>query len=107
MQFSFTVKADVPPGIYYPIFSLDFRDAGYLRYPDPLRVDNNPLEVSVLNKPDIFRPGRKEQIDILVGNPRDNPVSGTMVNFLGNRMDPVPSSLFFGVLNPTRPGRYR
>ena len=28
MQFSFTVKADVPPGIYYPSFSLEFRDTG-------------------------------------------------------------------------------
>ncbi len=35
MQFSFTVKADVPPGIYYPSFSLDFRDAGYSPLPRP------------------------------------------------------------------------
>jgi hypothetical protein len=100
MQFTFTVKADLPPGIYYPTFSLDFRDAGYLRYPIQLRVDNDPLEVSILNKPDTFGPGRKEQIDIIIGNPRDNPVTGTIVHFRGEVLDPVPSSSFVGVLNP-------
>jgi len=100
MTFSFTIKADVPPGIYYPYFSLDFRDAGYLRYPIPIRVDNQPLTLAVLNKPDVFSEGRKDRVDILVGNPRDNPVSGTVVNFMGSRMDPVPSSYFIGNLDP-------
>lgn len=100
MQFSFTVKADVPPGVYYPKFSLDFRDAGYLRYPIQLRVDNDPLEVSLLSKPDTFGAGRKEQIDILIGNPRDNPVTGTIIHFRGKDLDPIPSSLFVGVLDP-------
>ena len=102
MTFSFTIKADVPPGIYYPSFSLDFRDAGYLRYPIPIRVDNQPLTIAVLSKPDVFNEGRKDQVDILVGNPRDNPVSGAVVNFLGSRMDPVPSSYFIGNLDPDR-----
>jgi hypothetical protein len=100
MTFSFTIKADVPPGIYYPYFSLDFRDAGYLRYPIPIRVDNQPLTLAVLNKPDVFSEKRKDRVDILVGNPRDNPVSGAVVNFLGSRMDPVPSSYFIGNLDP-------
>lgn len=100
MTFSFTIKADVPPGIYYPYFSLDFRDAGYLRYPIPIRVDNQPLTIAVLNKPDVFSEGRKDRVDILVGNPRDTPVSGVVVNFLGSRMDPVPSSYFIGNLDP-------
>ena len=100
MTFSFTIKTDVPPGIYYPYFSLDFRDAGYLRYPIPIRVDNQPLTIAVLNKPDVFSEGRKDRVDILVGNPRDNPISGAVVNFLGSRMDPVPSSYFIGNLDP-------
>jgi hypothetical protein len=100
MTFSFTIKADVPPGIYYPFFSLDFRDAGYLRYPIPIRVDDQTLTIAVLNKPDVFSEGRKDQVDILIGNPRDNPVSGTVVNFLGGGMDPVPSAYFIGNLDP-------
>jgi hypothetical protein len=100
MKFSFTIQADVLPGIYYPFFSLDFRDAGYLRYPIQIRVDNQPLTIAVLNKPDVFSEGRKDRVDILVGNPRDNPVSGTVVHFLGEALDPTPSSYFIGNLNP-------
>ena len=100
MTFSFTVRADVPPGLYYPSFSLDFRDAGYLRYPVQLRVENNPLEVSILDKPDVYGSGRKDRIDIMVGNPRANPVSSVIIHFRGEALDPTPSSYFIGTLNP-------
>ncbi len=98
MQFSFTIRADTVPGIYYPKFSLDFRDAGYLRYPVQVRVENDPLEISILQKPDVFGPGRKERVDILVGNPRDNPVSGVVVRGSGEGIDITPSSYFIGNL---------
>jgi hypothetical protein len=100
MQFTFTVKADVPPGIYYPSFSLDFRDAGYLRYPVQIRVENDPLEISVLDKPDTYSAGRKDPIDIMVGNPRDNPVGSVIVHFRGASVEAAPSSYFIGTLNP-------
>src|SRR5690606_32295119 len=99
MQFTFTIKADVPPGIYYPSFSLDFRDAGYLRYPVQVRVENDPIEISVLHKPDTYSAGRKEQIDIMVGNPRDNAVGSVIVHFRGTSLDPAPSSYFIGTLD--------
>jgi len=100
MQFTFTVKADVLPGIYYPSFSLDFRDAGYLRYPVQIRVENDPLEISVLEKPDTYSAGRKDPIDIMVGNPRDNPVGSVIVHFRGTSVEAAPSSYFIGTLNP-------
>ena len=100
MTFSFTVRADVPPGLYYPSFSLDFRDAGYLRYPVQLRVENNPLEVSILDKPDVYGSGRRDRIDIMVGNPRANPVSSVIIHFRGEALDPTPSSYFIGTLDP-------
>ena len=105
MQFSFTVKADVSPGIYYPKFSLDFRDAGYLRYPIQIRVENDPLEISILDKPDTFGAGRKDRIAILVGNPRDNPASGVVVHVSGEGIDATPSSYFIGNLNPDQSQR--
>jgi hypothetical protein len=105
MKFSFTILADVPPGIYYPFFSLDFRDAGYLRYPIQIRVDDQSLTMAVLDKPDVFSQGRKDRIDILVGNPRDNPVSGTVVRILGESLDPTPSSYFIGNLDPDQSQR--
>ena len=46
MPFTFTVKADVPEGIYYPVFSLEFQDTGFLRYPVKLEVKNSPVVLS-------------------------------------------------------------
>ena len=100
MQFSFTVKADVPPGIYYPSFSLEFRDPGYLRYPVQIRVENDPVEISVLDKPETYSAGRRDRIDLMVGNPRDNPVGSVIVHFSGASVDPEPSSYFIGTLSP-------
>ena len=46
MPFTFTVRADVPEGIYYPVFSLEFQDTGFLRYPVKLEVKNSPVVLS-------------------------------------------------------------
>ena len=100
LKFIFTVLADVPEGIYYPTFSIDFRDAGYLRYPVKLQVQNDPLEISILDKPDTFSAGKKDQVEILVGNPRDNQVNGVIVSLEGEGADVTPSSYFIGNLDP-------
>lgn len=100
LKFIFTVRADVPEGIYYPTFSIDFRDAGYLRYPVKLQVQNDPLEISILDRPDTFSAGKKDQIEIVVGNPRDNPVNGVIVSLEGEGFDATPSSYFIGNLDP-------
>lgn len=100
MTFVFTVKADVPEGIYYPVFSLDFRDAGYLRYPVKLQVQNDKLEISVVEKPDTFSAGKKDTVRIIVGNPRDNQVNGVIVYPGGQGLDIVPTSYFIGNINP-------
>jgi len=98
MTFVFTVQAAVTPGIYYPTFSVDYRDAGYLRYPVELRVQNDPLKISVLSKPDTFAAGKKDTVVIAVGNPRSNMVNGVVVEPSGNGLDITPSSYFIGNL---------
>jgi len=100
MTFTFTVSALVPDGIYYPVFSMDFRDAGYLRYPVKLQVQNKPLEVSILSKPDVFTGGKKEKMEVLIGNPRDNAVSGVTVYPSGEGIEASPSSIFIGMIAP-------
>ncbi|OPX66799.1 MAG: hypothetical protein A4E37_01789 [Methanoregulaceae archaeon PtaB.Bin056] len=100
MTFTFTVSAPVPDGIYYPVFSMDFRDAGYLRYPVKLQVQDKPLKVSILSKPDVFTGGKKEQVEVLVGNPRDNGVSGVTVYPAGDGIEASPSSIFIGMIAP-------
>lgn len=100
MSFTFTVRAPVPEGIYYPVFSMDFRDAGYLRYPVKLQVQDKPLKVSILSKPDIFTSGKKETVEVLVGNPRDNAVSGVTIYPMGEGIEASPSSIFVGLIAP-------
>jgi len=100
MSFTFTVRAPVPEGIYYPVFSLDFRDGGYLRYPVKLQVQNQSLTLAILSKPDIFSSGKKETIEVLVGNPRDNAVSGVTVYPVGDGIDATPSRSFIGLVAP-------
>lgn len=100
MRFTFTVRAPVPEGIYYPVFSLEFRDAGYLRYPVKLRVQDQPLTLAVLSKPEVFEGEKREKLEILVGNPRDNPLSGVTVTPAGEGIDATPSQAFVGSLAP-------
>ncbi len=100
MKFTFTVQADVPEGIYYPIFSINFRDAGSLRYPVKVQVQNAPLTLAVLDRPDTFSEGVKDRITILVGNPRDNQVNGISLTPEGTGFVFTPSQYFIGNLNP-------
>mgnify|MGYP000890141310 FL=1 len=100
MSFTYTIQAGGTSGIFYPVFSIDYRDANFLRYPFRVLVQENPLEVSVLNKPETFVNGKKEDITIHIGNPRDNPVTGVTVIPRKGEHEITPTSYFSGVLAP-------
>jgi hypothetical protein len=102
MKFTYTVIADAPEGIYYPAFSLNFRDAGSLRYPVKVQVENAKLAVSILEKPDTFSAGKKSIIRLLIGNPRDNTVNGITVLPSGEGLLVTPTSYFLGDLWPDK-----
>jgi hypothetical protein len=100
MRFTFTIQAGGRTGIFYPVFSLDFRDANYLRYPLKVVVQDNPITVAVLKKPDTFTLGKKEEITLHIGNPRDNEVTGITIIPTAGSHEVTPSSFFAGVLTP-------
>ncbi len=100
MKFAYTIQADGKEGIYYPAFSLDFRDAGYLRYPFQVMVQDKTLSVAILDKPENFTMGKKEILTMHIGNPRDNKVTGVTVIPKGDGHEIMPSSYFVGVLEP-------
>ncbi len=100
MKFIFTIQADGKEGIFNPVFSLDFRDAGYLRNPFQVRVQDRAPTVAILDKPDSFRIGKKEKLTLHVGNPRDNKVTGVTIVPAGQGHEVMPSSYFVGVLEP-------
>ncbi|MBT8508563.1 hypothetical protein AZH53_09115 [Methanomicrobiaceae archaeon CYW5] len=100
LAFTFTVVADTLDGIYYPFFYVDLRDAGSLRYRIPVTVDSTGLTASVMSKPDVFSPGKKEEITILVGNPRENTVNAVEVVPIKNGYTTVQTASFIGTLVP-------
>ncbi len=99
-KYSFTICADVPDGIYYPKFYLDFRDAGSYRYSIPVKVKDAGLAVTVKDMPDSFSSGKKDTITLIIGNPRENTVNGVTVVPSGNGIATNPKSVFIGALEP-------
>ncbi|MDN7012454.1 hypothetical protein FGW20_05240 [Methanoculleus sp. FWC-SCC3] len=102
--FTFTVRADGGEGTFYPQFVLDFRDAGSLRYPVPVQVENTPLSASVIEKPDAFSASRTADITVRVGNPRPNAASGVQVVPQGSGFAVTPTGGFIGTLAPDASG---
>lgn len=102
--FTFTVRADGGEGTFYPQFVLDFRDAGSLRYPVPVQVENTPLSASVIEKPDAFSASRTADITVRVGNPRPNAASGVQVIPQGSDFTVTPTGGFIGALAPDASG---
>ncbi|HOI14283.1 MAG TPA: hypothetical protein PLG75_10505 [Methanoculleus sp.] len=98
MQFSFTVKADVADGVYYPEFYLDLRDGGSFRYHVPVRVSNSPIWVSVLDAPETFPADSEDTIVLSIGNPRENMVNGVTITPTGSGFTSTPKAVFLGNL---------
>ena len=96
--YTFSVVADASEGTYYPTFSLSFRDAESLFHRDMVQVDNTPLVVTVLSKPDAFTQGRKKTITVQVANPRKNDVKNVILEVSGAGVDVTPSETFIGSL---------
>ena len=96
--FIFSIAADVPNGIYYPTFSLSLRDANLLWYKTMVQIDNTPLVVTILDKPDAFTQGRKKTMNVQVANPRKNNVYSVLLEISGTGITSTPSKIFIGEL---------
>jgi hypothetical protein len=95
--FTFSIIADAPSGDYYPTFSLSFFDSN-LYHKTLIQVDNTPLELTLVSKPDTFAQGNKKTIYIQVSNPRRNNVRNVILDVSGNGMEAAPSRIFVGDL---------
>jgi hypothetical protein len=96
--FTFSVKADGRDGTYYPTFSLSLRDADNLWYKTMVQIDNTPLVVTILDKPDAFTQGRKKTMNVQVANPRKNDVYSLLLEISGTGITSTPSKIFIGEL---------
>ncbi len=98
LPFVFSVSADAPEGTYYPTFSLSFRDADSLYFRSVIQVDNTPLELTIVDKPDAFSTGKKKTIFVQVANPRKNNVRNVILEVSGTGVTATPEKIFIGNL---------
>lgn len=96
--FIFSVATDAFEGTYYPTFSLSFRDADSLYYRAMVRVDNTPMELTVLDKPETFTLGKKRTINLQVANPRTNNVTNVILDVTGDGISAIPERVYVGTL---------
>ena len=95
-SFIFSIAATAPEGTYYPTFSLSYRDGESLWYRSTVKIDNMPLVLTILDKPDSFTEGRKKPITIQVTNPRDNGVKNVIMEVSGAGVTASPDKIFVG-----------
>ena len=96
--FIFSIATDAFEGTYYPTFSLSFRDADSLYYRAMVKVDNTPLDLTVIDKPDAFTQGKKKTITMQVANPRKNNVTNVALEVTGEGITATPERIFIGDL---------
>jgi len=97
-SFVFSIVADARDGTYYPTFSLSFRDADSLYYRAMVQVDNTPLELTIVDKPETFTQGKKKTIYMQVANPRKNDLRNVILEVSGNGITVTPAKTFIGNL---------
>lgn len=97
-SFVFSAVTDAPEGSYYPTFSLSFRDADSLYYRTLVQVDNTPLVLTIIDKPDTFTQNKKDLITVQLANPRKNDVKNVILNVSGTGITSTPSKKYIGAL---------
>jgi hypothetical protein len=98
-SFIFSIATDAYEGSYYPTFSLSFRDADSLYSRTLVKVDNTPIVLSVLDKPDTFTQDKKDSITVQIANARKNDVNNVILDVSGDGITAVPSDRYVGALS--------
>jgi len=100
LTFTFLLNAGVKDGTFFPLFYIDFTNAGSMRYPVPVRVDNTGVLVSVVKSPDLFAAGARDEITLSVSNQRDNEVNSVTIVPHGEGITVSQSAIFIGTIRP-------
>ncbi len=96
--FVFSIETDAKEGWYYPSFSVSLRDANNLYYRTPVRVENTPVVVTVIDQPDTFAQNNKDSITVQISNPRENDVKNVVLDVSGEGMTALPAKVYIGDL---------
>lgn len=95
--FTFSIVANGAAGDYYPTLSVSLYDTD-LNHKTLLQIDNTPLELTVVDKPDAFTQGKKKTIYLQVANPRKNNVRNVILSASGAGITANPERVFIGDL---------
>jgi len=98
--FTFSIVANGAAGDYYPTFSMSLYDSD-LSHKTLLQIDNTPLELTVIDKPDAFTQGKKKTLYLQVANPRKNNVRNVILSTSGAGITANPERVFIGDLAAT------
>jgi hypothetical protein len=98
--FVFSVETHAKDGTYYPTFTLTFRDADSIYYRATVKVDNTPLQLTVVDKPDAYSAGTKKTVNVQVANPRDDTISNAILEVTGPGISTSPSKNYIGTIAP-------
>lgn len=97
--FVFSIATDAAEGTYYPTFSLSLRDASEnLYYVTPVKVENTPVTVAIVDQPDTFIRDQKGSITVQIANPRENDVKNVILEVSGDGITATPAKLYLGDL---------
>ena len=77
---------------------MSFVEANSLYYRATAEVDNTPLELTIVEKPDAFTQGKKKTISLQVANPRKNDVRNVVLDVSGAGITATPAKIFIGNL---------
>ena len=99
-SFVFSIATDAIEGTYYPTFSLSLRDASEnLYYVTPVKVENTPVTVSIMDQPDTFSKDQKDSVTVQIANPRENDVKNVVLEVSGDGITATPAKIFIGDLS--------
>jgi len=96
--FVFSIETDAKEGWYYPSFSVSLRDANSLYYRTPVRVENTPVMVTVIDQPDTFAQDNKDSITVQISNPREDDVKNVVLDVSGEGITALPAMVYIGDL---------
>jgi hypothetical protein len=95
---TFTLRATSGNGVYYPSVQIDLGDAGSIRYPVPIRIDNSEIRISLANAPDSYMKEQSNSVTVAVFNPRQSTVNGMTLTAAGTDLTVSDTAGFLGAL---------
>ncbi len=85
-------------GTYYPSFSISWFGSQSIWQNAAIPVDNSPIVLLVSDKPDTFKQGREDTIEVQIANPRKNDVKNVILSITGTDAEVTPSKIYIGKL---------